>query len=210
MKNLIIISVLILTSLFNAKADNYEEVMETNIQKLNMSQNVDELINVANTFDRIAQKESDKWLPFYYSAYANVYVLFINREATAKEKNVILDKAQEKLNKAIELKETESENHVLQGFIYQMRITDPSLGYKFSTLSNECFERALILNPNNPRAHYLKGSNVFYTPAEYGGGKEVAKPLFQKAAKLFELKSDGKLLPNWGSEHNTIMLKQCN
>lgn len=210
MKNLLIILAIVITSILNVTAGNYEEVMGTNIQKLNKTQNAEELSRLSNTFDRIAQKETDKWLPFYYSAYAQVSVLFFNHELTVAEKNTTLDKAQSKLDKAMQLNTTESENHVLQALIYQMRITDPSLGYKYSTLENEALAKAETLNPENARIYYLKGSNLFHTPAQYGGGKEVAKPLFEKAAKLFENSSDeNKLLPSWGSYHNKIMLEQC-
>lgn len=210
MKKLLIVVAILITSIFNASAGNYEEVMGTNIQKLNQTQDVEVLKELANTFDRIAQKEADKWLPFYYSAYAQVSVLFFNREITADGKNATLDKAQEKLDKAIQLNATESENQVLQGLIYQLRISDPSQGYKYSTLSNEALAKAETLNSANPRVYYLKGSNLFYTPAQYGGGKEVAKPLFEKAAMLFENSADeSPLLPSWGSYHNKMMLEQC-
>ena len=210
MKTLIIISVLFFTTLFNASADNYAEVMGANIEKLNQSHDANELIEIANAFDRIAQKETDKWLPFYYSAYANVSVLFFNREVSAEEKNAVLDKAQEKLDHSIKLNPTESENFVLQGLIYQMRITDPSQGYKYSTLSNAALAKAETMNPKNPRVYYMKATNIFYTPAEYGGGKELAKPLFEKANQLFEVKPDNNLMPTWGSSHNKMMLEQCN
>lgn len=53
----------------NAK---YTAAMEKNIKVLNESKTVDQYLNVANSFERIAQSESAEWLPLYYQAYANL------------------------------------------------------------------------------------------------------------------------------------------
>ena len=211
MKNIIIILVIATISSLKSFAGNYEETMGKNIQKLYQTQNTEELIALANTFDRIAQKEINKWLPFYYTAYSNVSILFFSPDLSAEDKNHYLDNAQKKLDEALKLNDEESENYALQALIYQMRITDPSLGYKYSKMANEALAKAEILNPKNPRIYYLKGMNLFHTPEAYGGGKAAAKSLFEKASSLFETNiSKDQLLPNWGSYHNNMMLEQCN
>ena len=210
MKNLIIILAILTVSFLKSYAGDYETAMAENISKLYQTQKADELVALANTFDRIGEKEANKWLPFYYSAYASVSILFYSPQLTAEEKNKYLDQAQEKLDKAIKVKGDESENYTLQALIYQMRITEPSLGQKYSMLAYEALAKAEVLNPDNPRVYYLKASNLFYTPAQYGGGKEKAKPLFEKAAQLFKTQSNtDPLAPNWGSYHNNMMLEQC-
>lgn len=211
MKNTIILIAILIASSLKLFAGSYEETMGKNIAQLYQTQNSDELIAISNTFDRIAQKEANKWLPYYYASYANFSVLFFNQDLSIDQKTAILDKAQQELDKALKINENESEIYVLQAFIYQMRITDPSLGYKYSTLSNEALAKAKTLNPHNPRYYYLKGTNLFYTPAEFGGGKEAAKPLFGKAAELFsKVSHENTLMPIWGEQHNSIMLQQCN
>ena len=208
MKNIIIILAILTVSVLKSFAGNYETAMGENIQKLSKTQNVDELTALSNTFDRIGEKESDKWLPYYYSSYATVSILFFSPNLSADEKKHQLDKAQEELDKAIKLKDNESENYALQALIYQMCITDPSLGQKYSMLANEAIAKAEVLNPENPRVYYLKATTLFYTPTQYGGGKDKAKPLFEKAAKLFANRPNNKLMPNWGSYHNNMMLEQ--
>lgn len=211
MKNIIIILAITLASILKLSAAGYEETMGQNIAKLFQTQNSEELISIANTFDRIGQKEASQWLPYYYAAYANLSVLFFNQDLSVDEKIKNLDLAQKELDKAATLNENESEIYVLQAFIYQMRITDPSLGYKYLTLSNESLAKAKTLTPENPRYYYLKGMNVFYTPSEFGGGKEAAKPMLEKAAELFaKATQENPLLPSWGKEHNQMMLQQCN
>jgi len=209
MKNLIILFLVA----FNASvfASNYKEAMIQNIEKMNQSQNSSELLELADAFDRIAQKETGEWLPLYYAAYSNVSSTFFNQQLTVEEKTKIIDKAQLKLDEAKKKTETESEIYALQALIYQMRLsTDPTQGYKYSTLINEALGRAETLNTNNPRIFYLRGTTLFYTPSEYGGGPAVAKPMLEKASKLFaEADSTNQLMPNWGAFHNNMVLEQC-
>jgi hypothetical protein len=210
MKKQILFSLLVFTTISTAIAGNYKETMLSNIETLNQTQNTEELIQLTNTFDRIAQKETEQWLPLYYSSYANVSVLFFDRALSNEAKNNYLDKAQQKLDEARKITDLESEIAVLQALIYQMRITDPSLGQKYSILSNAALAKAITLNSENPRAYYLKGNNVFHTPKQFGGGKTKAKALFEKAASLFSSEGNrNQLMPSWGNVHNNMMLKQC-
>jgi len=209
MRNLLIlIALAVSTTVF---ASSYKETMILNIEKLNKSQNATEIAELANAFDRIAQKETTEWLPLYYAAYAHLNIALFNQQLTVEEKVKIIDQAQQKLDAAKKITETESEIYALQAFIYQLRITTNSnQAYKYITSCNEALGRAETLNANNPRVAYLKGTLLFYTPAEVGGGSAIAKPLFEKAAKLFtEASSSDQLMPNWGATHNNMMLGQC-
>ncbi len=71
-------------------------------------------------------------------------------------------------------------------------------------------DKAITLNPDNPRPYLVKGQNVFYTPAAFGGGKDVAKPLLEKAAAKFAtFKPENEIAPDWGKERNNELLTQC-
>lgn len=192
-------------------AASYKEIMIDNIQKMNKSQNPGELAEIANTFDRIAQKETSEWLPLYYSAYTNITIIFYNQQLTNEEKVKILDKAQSKIDDAKKLAVNESEVYALQAMIYQQRIsTEPANAYQYTQKISEALGRAETLNPKNPRIAYLRGTTLFYTPTEYGGGAAVAKPLLEKAAQLFSTADKSNpLMPDWGAYHNNMVLEQC-
>jgi len=210
MKHLIILSILFFGTMHTMFASNYEQVMGETIQKMYTSQSADELTAVANQFERIATKETGQWLPSYYQAYSYVMILHQNSGLSNDEKDRFLDKAQAVLEPLKKNFDKESEVFVLQGLVYQMRIIEESRGYQYSMLSNEAFSIAEKLNPENPRALYLKGCNVFYTPEQFGGGAARAKPMLEKANLLFlSNKEVNPLLPNWGKEHCTYMLEQC-
>jgi hypothetical protein len=183
--------------------------MVTNLQKISNSKTVAEFTALANQFERIANAEPGKWHPRYYAAYCYVWAATIN-EMSNDEKHKLLDLAQAQMDLLIKSFKNESEVFALQAFIFQIRITDMSKGFKYSSLAGESLESAEKLNPKNPRVYYLRGNNIFHTPKAFGGGKEKAKPLFEKAAGLFESeKPINAIEPAWGSDHNKQMLTLC-
>jgi tetratricopeptide (TPR) repeat protein len=192
-------------------ASDYKDVMIASIEKMNNSQNPTELVEIANTFDRIAQKETNEWLPLYYSAYSNISTTFFNHKMTNDEKLKMFDIAQQKIDQAVKITDKESEIYVLQAMIHQLRIsTDMANAYSYTIKIDEALGRAEVLDAKNPRIPYLRGTTLFYTPSEYGGGPSVAKPLLEKAAGLFKTAdTTNPLMPNWGAYHNNMVLEQC-
>jgi len=198
MKTLAILILSFLIS-FSTKAADYESVMKQTIDEMYQSQEVDKLESIAARFYRIGETEKDRWLPYYYSAYSYVSITYHLEDGETIDKT--LDKAQSMLDKAMALNPNESENHVLQGLIHSMRITSPMRGMKYSALSNEALEKAEKLNPENPRIWFCKAQNVFYTPAMFGGGAAKARPLYEKAAELFDtFEPQSEIWPQWGRE----------
>ena len=209
MKTILMFTVLMTAFSAAVFSANYEEAMKANIQKLNTEFTTAGLTNLAGQFERIANAESGKWHPRYYTAYCYVWATAVN-EMSADDKHKLLDMAQVQMDALLKTYKTESEIFALQAFIYQMRITDMSKGFKYSSLASEALEEAEKINPNNPRVYYLRGNNIFHTPKAFGGGKEKAKPIFQKAVVLFESeKPANPIEPAWGSEHNKKMLALC-
>jgi len=211
MKNLTVLILFVLGVNASIFAASYKEAMIENITKMNKSQDPAELSELANSFDRIAQKETTEWLPLYYSAYASINSTFFNQQLTKEETTKIIDKAQQQLDQAQKINSNESEIYALQAMVYQLRISmDPANAYQFTVKINEALGRAETLNAKNPRIPYLRGTTLFYTPEEYGGGASVAKPLLEKAAQLFSsADTSNPLMPNWGAYHNNMVLQQC-
>ncbi len=210
MKTIITLTVLLGVFTSTSFASSYEEAMKTNIEKMKQTSSSEEFTQLAGQFQRIANAEKSKWLPGYYAAYCYVNTTFVS-EMKPEQIQEQLDLAQAEIDNIMKIAPEESEIYVLQAFIFQLRITDMMKGMKYSGLSNEALTTAEKLNSDNPRVFYLRGTNTFHTPAAFGGGKDKAKPLFQKAAAMFESqKPANELMPDWGKEHNTEMLSQCN
>jgi hypothetical protein len=210
MKTILMFTILMTAFSATVFSANYEETMKANIQKLNSEFTTSGLTNLANQFERIANAEPGKWHPGYYAAYCYVWATAVGK-MPAEDKHKLLDLAQMQMDILQKTFKKESEIFALQAFVYQMRITDMSKGFKYSSLASDALEEAEKLNPNNPRVYYLRGNNKFHTPKAFGGGKEKAKPMFEKAAALFESqKSANAIEPAWGKEHNKQMLAACN
>lgn len=209
MKTIIALTFMVAAFAGSVSASDYEEVMKANIEKIFKTQTAEELVALANQFERIAQAEKDKWLPGYYAAYCYVESSH-HYQGDAREIHNQLDKAQAIMDELLNKYENESEINALQSLIYQLRITDMAKGAKYSRLSHEMLDKAERLDPDNPRAYYLRGTNLFHTPEFFGGGAEKAKPYFEKAAKLFASRnSENEIAPQWGEAHNNELLGEC-
>lgn len=204
--SLLIISCIISAVLF--AQSNYNKAIKDALNAFYTSQTLEEMNGTAHIFERIAEAETDKWLPRYYAAY--VYTIHSYKVQEPEKKQQLIDAAQKQLDAAIEIAPKESEIHVLQGMIYQATIMiDPAAyGQSHSAKASNSFNTALNYNPDNPRPVYLQAMSVLNTPEQYGGGKDAAQPIFERAMKMFEAftpKND--IMPNWGKEHCMEQMK---
>lgn len=212
MKKQILIIVMIFAASVSLMADekSYNEAMASALAQMKTAATPADFNDVANLFERIAQAEKNQWLPYYYSAYASVIQSFVNKDQTQTDK--ILDYGEKMLTEAMKIKADESENYVVQGFLYIARImVDPNTrGAEYSQLANTSFKKAQELNPENPRADYMLGITLLNTPDFYGGGKTVAKPVLEGAIKKYDkFVPLSALHPNWGKEECQKQLDSC-
>jgi tetratricopeptide (TPR) repeat protein len=194
---------LVLFSLFSIGFANetYQKTMTESIEKLFQAKSIPEYVEMANQFERISQIEKTEWLPLYYATFAYIMVSF--QEPENAKKDQYLDQAQKYLDQAMALEPNESELHMLQDFLYPSRITiDPmTRGMQLVPEMNKALDKALELNPDNPRVYYLRATMTFHMPEAYGGGAAKALPLFQLAEEKFGIfKPKTTISPNWGKE----------
>ncbi len=98
-------------------------------------------------------------------------------EGDGAQRDLILDRAQDLLDQALELEPKESELHVLQAFLYPSRIlVDPmGRGMTYIELMFSSLEKAKSLNPENPRIYFLEGVNKLNLPPSFGGGADASQ-----------------------------------
>ena len=194
----------------NAQTDRFAKGMEASLTKLDSVKNQQDYLNTAASFQRIALAEKTRWEPYYYSAYCRIIAAFMEQD---KDKvDAILDPAEADLNAALAINSKNSEVYTIQAMLYQARISVSfTRGMKYSGMANEAIEKAIMMNPSNPRAYYMKGQNIFYTPAMFGGGADKAKPNFEKALALFNAQgtATNSFAPVWGKNKTIGMLKAC-
>jgi tetratricopeptide (TPR) repeat protein len=175
--------------------------MTESIEKLFQAKTIPEYVEIGNQFERISNIEKTEWLPLYYATFAYIMISF--QEPENAKKDQYLDQAQKYLDQALALEPNESELHMLQGFLYPSRITiDPmTRGMELMPKMNQSLDKALELNPDNPRVYYLRATMTFHMPEAYGGGAAKALPMFQLAEEKFGIfKPKTNISPNWGKE----------
>lgn len=210
MKKLFFLTIMIAECIHtSAQNPKYIAAMEQSISVLDTTRDAKILQEQANKFERIASAEKAEWLPNYYAAYCYVNMTYSTKGNTI---DTYCDKAETFINKADSINPNNSEIYVLKAQIASARISVNPMtrGQKYGTQSAEIREVAKKLDPTNPRPYYLEGTGYFYTPPMFGGGKDKAKPSFEKALGLFEtFKPASSIAPHWGKHSTEYFLKEC-
>ena len=184
--------------------------MEKNLATLKDAKTGEDYTNIANAFERIAKAEPKEWLPSYYQAFA--LILSANDVSDGMKKDAIYDKAMAVAKAAEGISPDNSEIVTLQSWITSMKITvDPmNRGQKLGMEAAMLTAHAIELDPENPRPYFLKGSGLFYTPEQFGGGKDKALPVLETAVEKFNnFKPKSKLMPEWGKDRAMMLLDEC-
>lgn len=188
-----------------AQSEKYQKAMEANVLKLHEQPDAAKLLDVANSFERIADTEKSQWLPYYYAAYAQVlHGFMLSPEGGAPEKtDPVADKAEALLTKAQFIKGENAEIYIIKKMIANLRMmADPMSRFQtYGPAGAEALAIAKKMDPENPRIALLEGQDKFFTPEQFGGSKSEAKKLFEESIRRFGLKRPSNVLePDWGLE----------
>jgi len=213
MKKLVFLTALSLFSLFSfAQSEKYVAAMKSNLLALDTSfRNPANLASVANNFERIATAEKNQWLPYYYAAYCQVNFGYMQTDKSKTD--AIADKATALISKADSLMPNNSEISCIKSMIASCHMmVNPMQRYmQYGQESSGQMETAMEQDPTNPRPYLLKGQSLKYTPPQFGGGCETAKPELQTALDKFKLfKPASELHPMWGIERTQQLINECN
>src|ERR1700760_2848916 len=191
----------------HAQSDKYVAAMQKNIALLDSAKSIDELQSLAGTFDRIGDAEKNQWLPYYYAALAQTW---IGWNPETKDKDANSQKINAYLAKA-EAIEKNAETYAVENMsATQQMLVDPQA--RWATNGKDAataLQKGMAADPNNPRLYYLQGMSLFGTPPQFGGGKDKAKPLFEKSLALYKEAQPKPLYPTWGKQQAEAMLAQC-
>jgi hypothetical protein len=207
MKQTILALALLISLAGRTQTDKYTQIMQKNIALLDSAKTIDDLQSLAGAFDRIGDAEKTKWLPYYYAALAQTW---IGWRPDVKDKDANAEKIRSYLTKA-EALDKNSELYAVENMAStQEMLVDPQSRYMTKGKDAADFlQKGMQLDPNNPRLYYLQGMSLFGTPPQFGGGKDKAKPLFEKSVALFNSAKPAPLAPTWGKKQSEDMLAQC-
>jgi len=194
----------------HAQSPKFHDAMVKTLAEFDTTQTADGLMTLANKFERIALAEKNQWLPYYYSGLARTFAVYIKNDAATTDE--VLNVAEAHCTLADSLQPGNSEIFVLKSMIFGGRImVDPmSRGQMYGMQSMAFMQQAMQLDPNNPRAYFIMGQSLFYTPPQYGGGKESACKVFGTSKEKFGVFSPASdIHPNWGEEQLDEIMKEC-
>jgi len=190
-----------------AQSDKYVQTMQKNITLLDSAKSIDQLTSLAATFDRIGDAEKTQWLPYYYAALAQTWIGWNpetkDKDANAQKINAYLAKA--------EAIEKNAETYAVENMsATQQMLVDPQSRYMTNGQdAATALQKGLAADPNNPRLYYLQGMSLFGTPPQFGGGKDKAKPVFEKSIALYKSAQPKPLYPTWGQKQAETQLALC-
>jgi hypothetical protein len=206
MKKTITILAVLCTTITIAQ-DAYTKGMQKAFQLWGEGKTVD----ASNMFERIANAESDNWLPYYYVATINTVLAFGERD---KEKlTQSLEKAQEYLDMAKQISPNNVEIMVRQATIHTAWIAfdGATYGMILSGKVAAIYAKALELAPENPRVVFSKAEWDMGSARYFGKDTAPYCKDVERSLELFDtFNAETAFHPNWGKERAEEIVKNCN
>lgn len=169
-----------------------------------MTKKDDEFISLRKQLVQLESERKNPLIKYWQSYLQYYYSIYKIRNGTKEE-------SEEELNVGIKILESiknkNSEDYALLGMLqsFSIQFKEGMLAGIASGSVKENVKKALKLDDQNIRAYYVAGSNDFYTPESFGGGKK-AEGYFLKAVALPEQKMPNEYLPSWGKDSSYEML----
>lgn len=192
-------------------ADQYTTAMTGLVQKMDTTQSVAGNLQTANAFSRVANAEKDKWLPYYYGALCTVTAAF--SEPGIDKIDPLCEQATQLLDEADRISPNNSEVYCVRSMILLagIKVNMMQRGMEYIMKAHSNLEKAIQLDPNNPRAYFLMGQQAYNTPEKFGGSKKEALAYFEKAIELAEKQKDraNTINVNWGRKPAERQAANC-
>ena len=225
MKQLLFAPAIIFSVAAHAQSAKFADAMKQTLSKFDSAKTTADFENIAASFQRIGDAEKTQWLPYYWQGLALARIGWMyfpdekgvtavkvdNLDQTVTDLATRINAAADKAEAATTDNAAKSDILILRNMAAtQQMVVDPQSRYMtFGAQAAQYLEKAIQLNPNNPRPYYMQAMSVYSTPEQFGGGKTAAKPLFQKAVDVGKAEQEKPLYPHWSLEQAEQMLALC-
>ncbi len=193
------------------QAQDYKQTLQNTFLAFDTTTDMATKTQQSNKLSLIAKKFSEEWSAHYYNAYSKAQLSYMETEEAKRD--AYLDEGDRELSEAVSLLGKDNdETYVLAAMLANARMAvKPQVRWqKYGKLFEENLEKAKAANPENPRIYYLYGTNKFYTPKMWGGGKKAALPYFEKAENFFDKEQATDITDiSWGKAMNHYFLEQA-
>ena len=151
----------------------------------------------------MAGEKSGSFYPMYYIALCDyrlaTYYLTL---AEMDKAEPYIKESQNYLKMAMEMNPDFGELDAFYAYMLGFEIAlNPEKGMSLGFEIYEYFGKAFEKSPENPRIYFLKGTSELFTPAEYGGGADIAIKTLVKSIDLFDKENiEDPMKPSWGKD----------
>lgn len=189
-------------------APTFEELLEQSIKKVQGNPTSEGLLNCVSELKRINAMYPDNWLSYYYGILFELQYSLLNLSANTES---LLKDAKDSLDMLKKNKKANaSEVCTLEGYYYYVLIAkDPAKnGSAYYKNVFDSYQKALNLNPNNPRARLMLLTFKLDMGQFLG---EKPRNMYQELLtikKMYEEESPKRLEPTWGKISLDKMLQQ--
>ncbi|HNP23724.1 MAG TPA: hypothetical protein PKM63_18790 [Panacibacter sp.] len=212
MKKMIAAVLLLATITVNAQSDKFAAGMKKNLEQMGAAKTTADFQAAAAAFERIGDAEKTQWLPYYYAAMCLTIPAWadgnVDKDANADKIKGFCAKAEAAATTNEDKAEIEAVKNMAA--TQQMMVDPQSRWMSYGKEAGDALTKGMQLDPNNPRVYYLQGMSLFNTPEQFGGGKDKAKPLFEKAVELYKAAKPKPFYPDWGQKETEQKLAECN
>ena len=212
MKRLLLSAAIFFTVAAHAQSDKFNDAMQKTLGMMGSAKSTADYIAASAAFERIGDAEKTQWLPYYYAGLSLTIPAWadqgLDKDANSDKIKGFADKAEAMAPDNAAKAEIESLRNMAAT---QQMMVDPQTRWQTNGMeAGAALQKGMQLDATNPRLYYLQGMSIFGTPAQFGGGKDKAKPVFEKAVELFKAAQPKALYPNWGKERVEMLIKGCN
>ncbi len=207
MKPLLFSVVMLVSVAAFSQSDKYASAMQKDLTMLDSAKTAADFNAASAAFERIGDAEKTQWLPYYWAALAKVRIGWVDNSV---DKDKLADEVKALCAKGEAINDNAEFASVRNMAATQQMLVNPQERWQtYGQEAASALQKGMQMDPNNPRLYYLQGMSVFNTPEQYGGGKDKAKPIFQKAVDLYKTQENKPLYPTWGAAEADSMLAKC-
>lgn len=169
------------------------------------------ITEASNLFERIAMAEDDNWIPYYFVAMVNTTDAF--GETDEKRLKQKLEKAKQFVATAHSISPNNAELLIMEAMTNTAYIAfdGATYGMTLSGKNAQLYNKALELDPNNPRVLFSKAEWDMGAARYFGKDTAPYCKDVEKAVELFATfrPSEAPFYPNWGADRAKQVLEQC-
>ena len=207
----LILGALAISTLVLGQNEQYYRKMGESLQLFSSCSSVEDYQDLANSFKVIANVEKEEWLPLYYEAHCYIIMSFMSQMENEK-RDIYLQNAADLIDRMTGLAPNEAEVSVMTAFYHTgyLVVNPPQRSMNTTPLIHAAIERALTIEPDNPRALFLRISNEMGTASFFGSD---VTPFCEEAGKLLASWDDyavkSPIHPTWGKDETEGIVRSC-